>query len=164
MSKKCSPYYILNNFECKIRVTYLINKSFIVVHREHGVLPVRLGAGCPLTPLVLAAMVRQEAKAQGLSPTLNSEWVLVIVCESQRKKKGQRQSQLLCWAISPTLSSPQPLSSAALPMLEYGNSLTPKAPQTQHENKSRELSTAPTLPLPLPLPPTAFIQGSIKCF
>lgn len=49
-------------------------------------LPVRSGAGCPLTPLVLAAMVRQEAKAQGPSPTPNSEEVSVIV---RAKEKGR---------------------------------------------------------------------------
>lgn len=46
-------------------------------------------------------MLRQEAKAQGLSPTLNSEWMVPIVCKSQ----GKEQTKIVCWALSPTLSS-----------------------------------------------------------
>lgn len=87
------------------RVTYLVNKSFIVVHREHGVPPVRWRAGCPLTPLVFAAMLRQEAKAQGLSPTLTSERVVVDFYVSKKKKRTKTKSV----QPSPLLScTPQP--------------------------------------------------------
>lgn len=87
-------------------MTYLIKKFFILVHREHGALPVRSGAGCPLTPLVLAAMVRQEAKTQGPSPTPNSEEVSVIV---RAKEKGREPAPLLGYQ-----SNPLPLSAALL--------------------------------------------------
>lgn len=104
-------------------------------------------------------MVRQEAKAQGPSSTPNSEEVSVM-WEPQKKE----ERWLLCWAISPTLSSSQPHSSATLPMLEYRSSLTPKAPRnkTWKQKQGAQLSSA--LALRLPLAPTAFIQGSIKFF
>lgn len=144
------------------RVTYLVNKSFIVVHREHGVPPVRWRAGCPLTPLVFAAMLRQEAKAQGLSPTLNSQWVLLILCVKEKKKRTKTKSApLLGYQSNPLLSSAALLSHSS----HAGVRQQPHSEQPQEhnmKNKSRELSTAPTLPLSLP--PTAFIQGSIKCF
>lgn len=121
-------------------VTYLINKSFILVHREHGALPVRSGAGCPLTPLVLAAMVRQEAKAQGPSSTPNSEEAPVMW---EPKKKEERR--LLCWAISPALSSSQPHSSATLPMLEHRSSLTDTESPTKQNMKTKAGSSAQPL-------------------
>lgn len=146
------------------RVTYLVNKSLIVVHREHGVSPIRWRAGCPLTPLVFAAMLRQEAKAQGLSPTLNPERALLILRGKEKKKKRTKtkSAPLLGYQSNPPLLSctPQPL----FPCWCMATASLRKPQEHNMKNKSRELSTAPTLPLPLSLPPTAFIQGSIKCF
>lgn len=46
-----------------------------------------VGAGRPLAPLLLGAVVRREAEAQGRSPTLSSERVFVIVCVKSQERE-----------------------------------------------------------------------------
>lgn len=56
------------------------------------------------------------------------------------------KDRVLCWVVSQTLSSHQPLSSAALPMLEYGSNLTPKAPRTQLSSAQHSSDSASVSP------------------
>lgn len=136
MNNKEEDEYFCSSVQ--IKVTYLIHKSSALVHREHDARPGKMRDARSL-PLRLRQSSDGRLRPRARAPHRTQR----DGADSARESENAANQDRAGASVVRRLSFPQPLSSAALPMLGYGCTLSPNGPPRQHGKMSRERSADP---------------------